>query len=107
LNGSPKGEISVTMQYMKYIEKKFTKDEFEVTRNYLKDFKKAPGNVALKGGCMSLKRILAYSFIINTLACVIIGIILTVFEFISEVPPLIEDGGFLVNTPTGASLPRL
>jgi multimeric flavodoxin WrbA len=39
LNGSPKGEISVTMQYMKYIEKKFTKDEF-IYENIAFDIKK-------------------------------------------------------------------
>jgi fluoride ion exporter CrcB/FEX len=41
---------------------------------------------------MCVKKILIYSFIINTLACVIIGIILTVFEFTikSDNPELIQ-----------------
>jgi len=30
LNGSPKGEYSITLQYVKFLEKKFTKHEFQI-----------------------------------------------------------------------------
>ena len=30
LNGSPKGEYSITLQTLKYLEKKFPEDTFEV-----------------------------------------------------------------------------
>jgi multimeric flavodoxin WrbA len=30
LNGSPKGEYSITLQYVNYLQKKYTEDNFEV-----------------------------------------------------------------------------
>ena len=30
LNGSPKGEYSITLQYLKFLQKKFTEHEFQI-----------------------------------------------------------------------------
>ena len=43
LNGSPKGDISVTMQYVKYMEMKFSNHQFKVA-NIAKDIKKLENN---------------------------------------------------------------